>query len=539
MQASLEDEAKRVTPAITNRKQLLQRDWDGVPATAAAFGLKGEAGLFNAVVRSAEKGCRGPVTLQSLRRLKARYEVPGAGEGEGRVAKTAVMSTMTHVDPEYDVFMDAVCEQAVTWLHEAQKDLARSKGLAQPAQVDFTQPALWGRSGGTKAAFKGAMLKFLEQALDSTLQASLQAEVTEALKVHTAYLAHEEKKKNTAMDHDVLSGLVKGLEKAHDVHLHLWAVPSKIDMGRLKTVVEAMQMPTDPKTEPENLKPFADKEGRIRPEDKTETWEFSEQGGPRQIVESRDKVKEGAAGSVQEECEGVRLLLTGLLLLGHNTTVEVAKVPADRGGGKKLITPTQVYCFLEMFHVSAHMFPSGSHGAKQLYTIRAEVFRKMRDMVNTMPFATYDYALREGRALLWQRVVELQATKALLFNEDAAPKTDAITQPGGVELDAKKETKAKSASGPAPTASGTATSSGKATAQVEKLEEEMKKKKARIAELEKALSERNAQIKTKDAEIRQLKSDLSQCRSRAGGERRGDRRRSRSPSRDDHRRKRR
>ena len=532
MQARLEEEAKRLMPAIKHRKQLMQRHWDGVPATAAAFGLKGDAGLFNAVVKSAEKGCRGAVTLQALRRLKASYEVPG--EGEGRVVKTTMMSTMTHVDPEYDAFMDALCEQAVTLLHEAQTDHARSKGVPPPAQADFTQPALWGRSGGTKAVFKAAVLKFLEQALDSTLQLSLQGEVTDAMKVHTAYLAHEEKKKNTAMDHDVLHGLVKGLEKAHNVHLHLWAVPSKIDMGRLKTVVEAMQMPTDPKTEPENLKPFADKEGRIRPEDKTETWEFSEQGGPRQIVESRDKVKEGAASSVQEECEGVRLLLTGLLLLGHNTTVETAKVPAERGGGQKLITPTQVYCFLEMFHVSAQMFPSGSHGAKQLYTIRAEVFRKMKDMVNTTPFATYDYALRKGRELLWQRVVELQATKALLFAEDAAPKKDALTQPDGVEPEAQKETKAKSVSGPAPTASGGATSGGNMTAQVEKLEEDMKKKKARIAELEKALSERNAQLKTKEAEIRQLKSELNQYRSRPGGERR-DRRRSRSPSRESHR----
>ena len=88
---------------------------------------------------------------------------------------------------------------------------------------------------------------------------------------------------------------------------------------------------------------------------------------------------------------------------------------------------------------------------------------------------------------------------------------------------------------------GTATSSGKATSQVEKLEEEMKmkKKKARIAELEKALSERNAQIKTREEEIRQLKSELNQHRSRAGGERRDDRRRIRSPSRDNHRRQRR
>ena len=63
MQASLEEEAKRVMPAIKHRKQLMQRHWDGVPATAAAFGLKGEAGLFNAVVKSAEKGC-GAVTLR-------------------------------------------------------------------------------------------------------------------------------------------------------------------------------------------------------------------------------------------------------------------------------------------------------------------------------------------------------------------------------------------------------------------------------------------------------------------------------------------
>ena len=81
MQASLEEEAKRVMPAIKHRKQLMQRHWDGVPATAAAFGLKGEAGLFNAVVKSAEKGCHGAVTLQALRRLKASYEVPGEGGG--------------------------------------------------------------------------------------------------------------------------------------------------------------------------------------------------------------------------------------------------------------------------------------------------------------------------------------------------------------------------------------------------------------------------------------------------------------------------
>ena len=88
MQASLEEEAKRLMPAIKHRKQLMQRHWDGVPATAAAFGLKGEAGLFNAVVKSAEKGCRGAVTLRGLRRLKASYEVPG--EGGDRVVKTAV-----------------------------------------------------------------------------------------------------------------------------------------------------------------------------------------------------------------------------------------------------------------------------------------------------------------------------------------------------------------------------------------------------------------------------------------------------------------
>ena len=169
---------------------------------------------------------------------------------------------------------------------------------------------------------------------------------------------------------------------------------------------------------------------------------------------------------MQEECEGVRLLLTGLLLLGHDTTVESVKMPADRGGGQKLITPTQVYCFLEMFHVCAHMFPSGSHGAKHLYTIHAEVFRRMKDMVNTTPYATYEYALREGREPRWKRVVELQATKTLLFNHDAAPGKDALTLPNGGELDSKREIKAQSANEPAPTTSGAAASIGKVTTQV-------------------------------------------------------------------------
>ena len=55
--ASLEEEAKRVGPAIKNRHALMQRHWDGVPATAVAYGLKGQAALFNAIVKAVEKGC--------------------------------------------------------------------------------------------------------------------------------------------------------------------------------------------------------------------------------------------------------------------------------------------------------------------------------------------------------------------------------------------------------------------------------------------------------------------------------------------------
>ena len=47
---------------------------------------------------------------------------------------------------------------------------------------------------------------------------------------------------------------------------------------------------------------------------------------------------------------------------------------------------------------------------------------------------------------------------------------------------------------------------------MEKFEEEVKKKKARIVELEKVLADCNAQIKKKDAEIKQLKSELNQHR---------------------------
>jgi hypothetical protein len=54
----------------------MQRHWDGVPATAAAFGLKGEAGLFNAVVKSAEKGCCGAVTLSLAVSLSLSLSLP-------------------------------------------------------------------------------------------------------------------------------------------------------------------------------------------------------------------------------------------------------------------------------------------------------------------------------------------------------------------------------------------------------------------------------------------------------------------------------
>ena len=538
--ASLEEEAKRVGPAIKNRHALMQRQWDGVPATAAAYGLKGHAALFNAVVKAVEKGCRGPGTLQALRRLKVDYEVDN---GDGRtVTKTAMMSMMTHADPGYEGFMDAACEQAVGWLFEAQKAHAREKGMAAPAQVEFVRPAFWGRAGGTKAAFKTAVWAFLENALDSSLSSALQAEAVQAWKTHDAYMSQAEKKKNTAMDHDVLKKLIKDLEDTHDVYLHLWSVPSRIDMGRLQTTVDAMQLPTDPKIEPENLKPFADKEGRIRTEDKTETWEFSEQSGPQKIVESRDKVKVGAAGTVLEEYEGVRLLLTGLLLLGQATTVDHAKVPVDRGGGQKLITPTQVYCFLEMLHVCAHMFPSGTHGAKQLYTIRAQVFREMKDLVNAEPYATYDYALRKGREKLWKAVVHLQDTKTLLSLSDATPPLGDAAQlaQDGDATDAKKDSKVKGASDPAPATSGALAASGKSTTQVDKLHEDLNKKKAQIAELEKTLGERNATIKKKEAEIQRLKSELgNQNRNRNGGDRYGNRRRSRSPSQDNRDRRRR
>ena len=196
--ASLEEEAKRVGPAIKNRHALMQRQWDGVPATAAAYGLKGHAALFNAVVKAVEKGCRGPGTLQALRRLKVDYEVD---DGDGHtVTKTAMMSMMTHADPGYEGFMDAACEQAVGWLFEAQKAHAREKGIAAPAQVEFVRPAFWGRAGGTKAAFKTAVWAFLENALDSSLSSALQAEAVQAWKTHDAYMSQAEKKKKTGVE---------------------------------------------------------------------------------------------------------------------------------------------------------------------------------------------------------------------------------------------------------------------------------------------------------------------------------------------------
>ena len=136
----------------------------------------------------------------------------------------------------------------------------------------------------------------------------------------------------------------------------------------------------------------------------------------------------------------------------------------------------------------------------------------MKDLANAAPYATYDYALRSGREKLWKAVVHLQDTKTLLSLSDATPPLgDAaqLAQDGGA-IDAKKDPKAKGASDAAPAASGAAAASGKSKTQLEKLNEDLNKKKAQIAELEKTLGERSATIKKKkkEAEIHRLKSEF-------------------------------
>ena len=115
----------------------------------------------------------------------------------------------------------------------------------------------------------------------------------------------------------------------------------------------------------------------------------------------------------------------------------------------------------------------------------------MKDLANAAPYATYDYALRSGREKLWKAVVHLQDTKTLLSISDATPPLgDAaqLAQDGGA-FDAKKDPKAKGASDAAPAASGAEAASGKSTTQLEKLNEDLNKKKAQIAEIEKTLGD--------------------------------------------------
>ena len=151
--ASLEEEAKRVIPAIKNRQALMQRQWDGVPATAAAFGLKGQDKLFTAVVKAVEKGCRGPGTLQALRRLKVDYK---ESDGEGNeVAKTAMMSVMTHSDPGYEGFW---CEREKQLRATSLQDVCASTPCGQHgtcvdrrgaggSDTEYSCKCEWGWSG--------------------------------------------------------------------------------------------------------------------------------------------------------------------------------------------------------------------------------------------------------------------------------------------------------------------------------------------------------------------------------------------------------
>ena len=533
----IEDEYKRVKPALETRSQLIKRKWDPVTANTMAFGLKPEVHYVNPLCQAMEYGSGGAVSLYAI---KADYNVPA---GEGTRGVQSEMRQMTPTSEFYAPFMEAVCRKAVGWLHAAQKRHAQQKEVPVPDTVDFTNPLYWGRPTNTENGYKAAALKFLEQLHDSAIQSALSAEVTAALQTKEKYRSYLEKRKNTAMDQAELEKLMKDFETKFKIMVYRWGVPSKRDMGRLLTSTQAGQLPTDPKDEPENLKALADKDGRIRPEDKKDTWEMTDEGGQKKIVEARETVKQGASASVMEECEGVRLLLTGLLLLAHDTQAD-KKVSAERGGGTTMITPTQVYSFLEMMHMCAHLFTGSTNGPKQLYTIRSSVFREMRDMVNKEPYATYDHALREGRHSMWTAMLRLHDTRLLLDYSGSLPQVGGGEEAATKPTDNKKDAKGRAGSDNltaenAPTALGGSPLGDK----VAELKERLDQKNKKIAELEKKLAERNNTIAQKDREIKSLRGQIGRPqaqgaydRDRDAGYRRA-RSRSGSPQRDGRRRR--
>ena len=79
-----------------------------------------------------------------------------------------------------------------------------------------------------------------------------------------------------------------------------------------------------------------------------------------------------------------------------------------------MIDAAALFGFLDMFQVCGRVFAGHSLGALQLYTVRQRVMTHMRCLCNEAPYASYSYALRIGRGMLWEEVLRHRDNRLLL-----------------------------------------------------------------------------------------------------------------------------
>ena len=154
-----------------------------------------------------------------------------------------------------------------------------------------------------------------------------------------------------------------------------------------------------------------------------------------------------------------------------------------------------------MFQVCGRVFAGHSLGALQLYTVRQRVMTHMRCLCNEAPYASYSYALRIGRGMLWEEVLRHRDNR-LLLGMDVTSTPPAAGAVGGK---AKGVTFGPTTvATPAPsggTSPSTPTQEMAALqAKHDSLKDSLEKAKATSAEHLKVIQRRNDEIKTLKAD---------------------------------------
>ena len=330
--------------------------------------------------------------------------------------------------------------------HNAKPGADQVPGIADERAIRWTDTRVFGGPGVAKRDFENSAEQFLQSCSVRHMNdiAMFAAQHRDADAYELAQRQKEEKKNEDALRDEDVRKKIRDLERDLDTWIPSWVLCNGWQLQWLQAIINKGKLPVESRLEAENLKPFADRAEKPVPCADKETAESTL---------SHVAVPD-APRTMAEVFNNARMLWMSMLVLGHGLKTSSA-IPAERGGGKPLITPLAAFAFLDMLAVA--MGVAGMNNGV-LWTMRDAVMRDMRAVVNEEG-ASFDYALRIARRTLWAKILEFREVKIYHFGgsiEDSPavvkktvtvdPKTIVIDKAASTGGDASVTTDAKRAS---------------------------------------------------------------------------------------------